>query len=115
MITKKVIEELYRRYRKRPASTDELDFGVLFDYVADNHGIELDEKHLVINSIDASSPFHSIGLDRIHAIVRFEKSIAIVLPSSILFLNIDNKGVSVHIKSNPPTFWQKLRWWFSRE
>lgn len=113
MITKKVIDEVYRRYRKRPAGTDELDISTLFECAGDNHGISINEREIVIDSIDELSPFHRIELDRIHGIVRFEKTVAIVLHSSIIFLNVDNDGVSVHIKPNPPTFWQKMRWWFS--
>ncbi len=114
MITAKVINEIYRKYRKRPKSPDELDVSLLFDCVADNHGIEIDEESLVINSIDSKSPFHKIDLNRIHAIVKFEENIAIVLHSSILFLNIGDNGVNVHIKVNPPTFLEKLRWWFQK-
>lgn len=114
MITKKVIDELYRKYRKRPSCTDDLDIGVLFDNVADDHGIEIDEKSLVINSVDAGSLFHKIELERIHAIVKFEEAVAIVLRASILFLNIGNNGVNVHVKVNPPTLWQKILWWFRR-
>ncbi|MBQ9076290.1 MAG: hypothetical protein IJY31_00385 [Muribaculaceae bacterium] len=114
MITKKVIDELYRKYSKRPSCTDDLDIGVLFDNVADDHGIEIDEKSLVINSVDAGSLFHKIELERIHAIVKFEEAVAIVLRASILFLNIGNNGVNVHVKVNPPTLWQKILWWFRR-
>ena len=112
MITKKVINELYKKYRKLPKSPDELDISTLFECAADNHGIKIDGDVVVIDSIEPSSLFHRINLDRIHGIVKFEKTVAVVLHSSILFLNTDDNGVNVHIKVNPPTVWQKILWWF---
>ena len=35
MITKKAIEEVYRRYRKKPKGIDELNVAILFDSLAD--------------------------------------------------------------------------------
>ena len=37
MITKKVIDELYRKYRRRPDSIDSLDIPLLFEHASDNH------------------------------------------------------------------------------
>ncbi|MBD5185188.1 MAG: hypothetical protein HDS11_02245 [Bacteroides sp.] len=98
MITKKVIENLYKQYRKRPDSPDELNIGLLFGPVFDNHGITLDEDNLVINSIDPASPFHTIPLKNIHEIVEFADDIAIVLHSSIIFLKKEDNRVNIHVQ-----------------
>ena len=42
MITKQVINTLYKKYRKLPKSPDCLDFALLFDYVAEYHNITID-------------------------------------------------------------------------
>lgn len=102
MITKKVIDNIYNKYRKRPESPDELNFGLLFDDVFENHGIMIDENELTIGSINPSSPFHSIPLRHIHAIIEFADEIAIVLHSSIVFLQKKGKGAHIHVKE--PTF-----------
>ncbi|MDE6099053.1 MAG: hypothetical protein K2L80_03665 [Muribaculaceae bacterium] len=114
MITKKVIETLYKKYAKLPKSPDCLDFILLFDSVADHHGINIDIENdtMQIGSIDPASPFHRIPLSRIHAIVPFEEWVAIVLHSSIIFLNKSNNKVSIHIKEPDLSLWDRVQMWW---
>ena len=42
MITKKVIDTIYKRYKKRPKSTDDLNIALLFEGVHPGHGVEID-------------------------------------------------------------------------
>lgn len=99
MITEKVIDSLYKQYNKRPSSPDELDISLLFENLIASHDIAIDdEANLVINSIPPESPFHRIPLQNIHAIVEFEYKIAIVLHSSIIFLNKDDSRTHIHIR-----------------
>lgn len=109
MITEKVINQLYKTYNKRPSSPDELDIALLFESLIEHHDIAVDdEAHLIINSVPASSPFHRIALSRIHAIVEFENKVAIVLHSSIIFLNKNNSGTNVHIRMERPNIIQRM-------
>lgn len=112
MITKKVIQTLYKKYRKLPESPDYLDMPLLFDYAAEHHNITIDMDGpvdaLVIRSIDPDSPFHRIPLERIHAIVPFEEWVAIVLHSSIIFLNRRSSRVSVHVKTMEPSLFDRV-------
>ncbi len=101
MITKKVINQLYKQFNKRPKSIDKLDIALLFEAVSPVHGIEIENDELIINSVSADSPFHRLPLMLIHAIVKFERVVAIVLSSSILFLSRKadcDCPVRVHIK-----------------
>ncbi len=102
MITREVIDTLYKKYSKAPSSPDCLDMPLLFDYVADHHNISIDMDGatdcMIINSVEPGSPFHRIPLRRIHAIVPFEEWIAIVLHSSIIFLSRKSSKVSIHLK-----------------
>mgnify|MGYP000293687405 CR=1 FL=1 len=118
MITKQVIQALYKKYRKLPESPDYLDMPLLFDYAAEHHNITIDMDgpvdSLIINSIDPSSPFHRIALERIHAIVPFEEWVAIVLHSSIIFLNRKSNKVSIHIRTYKPSMLDRMRGLFSK-
>lgn len=118
MITKQVIQSIYSKYRKRPESPDYLDMPLLFD-VATGHDIKVDMDgpvdSLVINSIEPDSPFHRIALDRIHAIVPFEEWVAIVLHSSIIFLNRRNSQVSIHLRDASPSIADRVRGLFSKD
>lgn len=113
MITKRVIEELYKKYRKLPESPDFLDMGLLFDYAAEHHNVSIDMDgpvdSLIIRSVDPRSPFHRIPLEKIHAIVPFEEWVAIVLHSSIIFLSRKSSKVSVHLKPHKPSFMDRIK------
>lgn len=118
MITRKVIQTLYKKYRKLPASPDYLDIPLLFDAASAHHNVTIDMEGpvdtLVIRSIDPDSPFHRLPLERIHAIVPFEEWVAIVLHSSIIFLNRQSSKVSVHVRTEPLTFMERLKSFFGR-
>jgi hypothetical protein len=109
MVTKKVIDTIYRQFNHPPQSVDELNIGLLFDYAIENHGIVIDENDLYIGSVDPKSPFAVLPLDRIHEIIEFDDVIAIVLHSSIIFLNKHNSDVNVHIRMTQPSLWSRLK------
>lgn len=109
MVTNKVIETIYKKYRKRPTSPDQLDLPVLFQESIDPHELFIDGDELIINSIDPSSPFHSIRLDRVHAILEFENVVAIVLHSSIIFLGKNDRSVHVHVKMDQPSLIDRVK------
>lgn len=98
MIKKDTISSIYKKYKRKPASPDELDIPLLFEEVPEEAGVEIDGENLVFNSIDPSSPFHEIPIRNIHAIVNFDEAVAIVLHSSIIFINKDDGSIAVHIK-----------------
>ena len=110
MLNKKVIAQLYKQFPKPPKSADELNIGLLFDYCFDNHGIVIDENELFIGSVDPHSPFSCLPLRLIHEIVEFENVVAIVLHSSIIFLNKEDSGVNIHLNLNDPktSVWSRL-------
>ncbi len=71
--------------------------------------IEIDENDIIINNIDASSPFHRIPVSHIHAILEFDEAVAIVLHSSIIFLSKDDGSVHVHLKEMRPSIIDRIR------
>lgn len=110
MITKQVINEIYKQYKKKPKSPDCLDLGLLFERAGIEHDILIDPEtnDLIISSIPEDSPFHSIPLGNINAIVPFEEWTAIVLHSSIVFLNNKKPTSSIHLRPQQQSIWQKL-------
>ncbi len=110
MITSDVINAIYRQYSKRPASYDELDFTTLFEKANENHNILVDPENeeLVIGSISPESPLHKIPLRNIHAFVPFENWVAIALHSSVIFLSSKDIKVSVHLRAEAPSLWNRL-------
>lgn len=109
MVTKKVIDNLYKLCKNRPDSPDELDIALLFDEnVADKHNLQLTEEYLTINSLPVDSPFHRLAFKCIHGIIDFEEDVAIVLHSSIVFLSKKDSKVHIHIKESKQSFMEKI-------
>lgn len=102
MITTKVIKELYKRYRRPASSREELGMELLLEQVGRCHGLSVDNdganEILTINSVSAASPFHSIPIGHVCAVVPFDEWVAIVLPSSIIFLCRENDDVRINLK-----------------
>lgn len=115
MITKEVISAIYKKYPKRAKSIDCLDFALLFEAAGMMHdiNIDMDNNKLVIGSIDPKSVFHSVPLSNIHAFVPFDEWVAVVLHSSIIFLNRKSPKSSIHLKPIEVGFTDRLRDMFS--
>lgn len=98
MIHKKVIDAIYKKFKHRPNTPDELDIPLLFEKLPETASVEIDGDELVLPMVDISSPFHRIPVSHIHAIIDFDEAVAIVLHSSIVFISKDDGSVSVHLK-----------------
>lgn len=109
MITQKVIDQLYKTFKKPPRTADDLDVDLLFEHLIEHHDIQIDDNaNLVTGSFPENSPFYRIPLSHIHAIVEFENKIAIVLHSSILFLNKHDNRSSIHVKMPKKTLMERF-------
>lgn len=115
MIQKKLIDSIYKKFKRPPGSPDELDIPLLFERLPDDASIEIDGNSLIINSVDPTSPFHSIPIGHIHAILEFDEAIAIVLPNSILFISKEDGAVNVHIKDVGPSIFDRIKAFASGE
>jgi len=109
MIQKKIIDAIYKKFKSRPSSPDELDIPLLFEKLPEQTGIEIDGDNLVIGSIDSRSMFHAIPVSHIHAILEFDEVVAIVLHSSMLFLSKEDGSANVHIKEVTSGFLDRIR------
>lgn len=109
MITKQVIDAIYKKYKKRPKSIDALNIGLLFSPELENRKLHIDDTTLVFDSLPPTSPFHEIPLERVHAILDFEKHVAIVLHSSIIFIHKESDKIDVHVNLKGPSLMDKLR------
>ncbi len=111
MITREVIDALYKRYPEAPASATNLNIALLFESTHERHhlAVDIENERLTIGSVGTASPFSRIALRCINAIVLFEEWVAIVMHSSIIFLNRHTPDVSIHIKPFEGSWFEKLR------
>ena len=75
----------------------------------------MDTASLIIHSLGERSPFYKLLLSRIYAIVPFEEWVAIVMHSSVIFLNRTSAKVSVHIKPPRLSFIDKVKMSLSKD
>ena len=115
MIQKKVIDAIYRKFKSRPTSPDELDIPLLFEKLPEQAGIEIDGDSVVVGSINPKSMFHKIPVSHIHAIIEFDEAVAIVLHSSMIFISKEDGSAHVHLKEMTAGFLDRLRSAISRQ
>lgn len=109
MIDNKTIDAIYKKYNNRPESLDELNIPLLFEAAHDDHSIEIKGHDIIINSLDQWSPFHAIDLHRVHAILDFDRYVAVVLHSSIIFIGKHNNEIHIHVKEVKPSITDRMR------
>lgn len=111
MITKDIIRAIYHQYPRRAKSPDYLDFALLFDSVGALHNISINPEatHIVIGSIDPHALFHRIPLGHIHAFVPFDEWTAILLDTSIIFLNRRDSQVSINLRPDDRSLLNRLK------
>lgn len=113
MITdRKLTDSLYRRFRRPAATLDERCLYLLADMIVDQRGMELDNDRLIFHTVSPSSPFREIPLKNINGVADLGAMLAIVLHSSIIFINKESLATDVHIKQ--PTLADKFRAAFHR-
>lgn len=110
MITKKVIDSIYKSCAKPPENPDDLNIELLFEKIENPLAISVDEGWLILHTVPESSPFHKIALKRIHCIEEFDDEIAIVLHSSIIFLDKKEGKPYIHIKEERPSAITRLKY-----
>ncbi len=98
MINNNIINELYTSFATEPELFEDRGLSRLMDYAFDTDAIDFDGDRLVFNSIDSESPLHSIEIERIRGAREFNDYMAVVLPSSIIFINRRDLSTRIHIK-----------------
>ena len=114
MITKQTIAELYKKYRRCPKNLEDRNLSLLIEYALDTDAVELDGDMLVFTNMEDYSLFKRIELGRIHCVVDFDETVAVVLPNSIIFIRKTDYSTFVHIKENPRGICGKIRYMFEK-
>ena len=111
MITREVIHEIYRQCSKRPGCVDDIDLALLFDpEVSAYHNIYIDNSAaaIVLADIGADSMMRSIPLTHVFGILPFERWLAIVLGSAILFIDKTSPLISMHLAPERGGLWHRI-------
>lgn len=108
MITQKVIDEIYRKYRRHPKKVEELHLQILSNVFGDMDIVRVDNENVVFTSSEQAEPARKIEIRRINGVIEFDRHVAIVLPASIIFITKETGAINIHIKEVRPTLMDRL-------
>lgn len=98
MITKEVIRDIYKEYRKPHTNREELRLDYFLKLLSPHHKLNLAEDEIIFEDMEEFNPFRRILVRNLHAVLEFDKNVAFVFPNHILFLGKRNSELHVHFK-----------------
>ncbi|MDE5876271.1 MAG: hypothetical protein K2H47_02040 [Muribaculaceae bacterium] len=112
MITDVVIKDIYKKFNK-PARVEDLNVDYFVALLKDHHALRVLEDEIIVDDLDEYNPFRRFLMRGINAILEFDKMVAFVFRTHILFFGKENNELRVHIKPEKPrSFFSRL---FGRE
>lgn len=114
MITKQVIQDIYKEYKKPCENIEDLNIPYFLKLLEPYHNLKYDGDELVFEDMEEFSPFRRILVRNMHAILEFSKMVAFVFPNHILFLGKRSSELSVHFKPEEEPVESKKKSFFSR-
>lgn len=109
MINENVIKEIYKKFNKPHRSNDELRLDYFIPMLELHHSIENDGTEIIIKDLEEYNPFRRFLIRSLNAVLEFDKMIAFVFRSHILFLGKEDNQMRVHIKpEQKKSIWGKI-------
>lgn len=102
MITDQVIKEIYKKYTKPCKDIAELGLDRYLSILKENHNISSDEMEIVVEDLEEFNPFRMFLKRSIYGILEFDRMIAFVFRSHILFFGKEDNQLRVHIRPEKP-------------
>lgn len=98
MITDEVIKEIYKNYGKPRRKGEDLNLPYFIELLKSHHDLELNDNEIIVKSIEEFSPFRRFLERGIYAVLEFDRNVAFVFQSHILFFSKTDDKVSVHFR-----------------
>lgn len=98
MITQEVINEIYKNYNKPCKNEEELNLPYFVELLKPHHKLTLDDIEVVVESEEEFSPFRRFLKRGLYAVLEFDRNVAFVFQSHILFFSKSDSNMSVHFR-----------------
>lgn len=98
MITEGVIKEIYKNYKKPAKSESELNLPYFADLLSAHHDLEVLPDEIIVKSLEEFSPFRRFLKRGLFAVLEFDRNVAFVFKSHILFFSKKDNQLSVHFR-----------------
>lgn len=98
MITDQVIREIYKKYKKPCKNEANLQLDYYIGLLSEHHKLKVDKMEILVEDMENFNPFRRFLKRSIFTVIEFDKMIAFVFRSHILFFEKDTDQVHVHIR-----------------
>lgn len=98
MITEEVIKGIYKNYHKPCKDEEELNLPYYVDLLQPHHHLTVDDDEVIVDGLEEFSPFKRFLKRGLYAILEFDKNVAFVFQSHILFFSKKDSNLSVHFR-----------------
>lgn len=98
MITDEVIKEIYKSYNKPAKNEADLNLPYFSELLKSNHDIDVLDDEVIVNSLEEFSPFRRFLKRGLFAVLEFDRNVAFVFKSHILFFSKTDSNLSVHFR-----------------
>lgn len=98
MITQEVITEIYKTYNKPCKDAEELNLPYFVELLKPHHDLELLDDEIIVGGLDEFSPFKRFLKRGLYAVLEFDRNVAFVFQSHILFFSKLDNRLSVHFR-----------------
>lgn len=98
MITKEVIKDIYKEYKKPQSNQEELQLPHFMKLLEPHHNLKYDGTEIIFEDMEEFNPFRRILVRNLHGIIEFDKYVAFIFPNHILFLSKRSPELHVHFK-----------------
>lgn len=109
MITDSTIREIYKKFSKPHKRREELQLDYFIPMLRHHHSIKMDENEIILEYLEEFNPFRRFLIRSLNAVLEFDKIVAFVFRSHILFLGKEDDLMRVHMRPEPQkSFFGKL-------
>lgn len=110
MITDQVIQEIYKKFRKPPKSVDDLNLPHYMSMLNEHHKLTMDDEEVIIRDLEEGNLFSRFLIRSLYTVLEFDKMIAFVFRSHILFFGKEDNTLRVHMKREEvkPSLWNRI-------
>ena len=98
MITQEVISEIYKSYNKPCKNEDDLNLPYFVELLRPHHRLTVDDMEVIVESEEEFSPFRRFLKRGLYAVLEFDRNVAFVFQSHILFFSKKASNMSVHFR-----------------
>ncbi|MBD5195433.1 MAG: hypothetical protein HDS71_07010 [Bacteroidales bacterium] len=98
MITEEVITEIYKNYNKPCKNREDLNLPYFSALLSPHHKLTIDDDEVIVDSIEEFSPFKRFLIRGLFAVLEFDRNVAFVFQSHIIFFSKKDDTMSVHFR-----------------